>query len=92
MGKRYLEKKKKVFVIASADCLYMKKSFGKSDYSFIDDIEGATKFISRELAKNYIEYYKHDLGQYALDVIVIPLEISYELIRENKNEYNEYLN
>ena len=81
MGKRYLEKRKTCYVICSMDCKYMMRKHGV--YYFVDDVELATKFKSRNIADEYIKYYQNDVDINALETVVIPLEISYELINES---------
>jgi hypothetical protein len=87
MKNRYLEKKKKLFVIASMGSQYLMRK--NNVYYFVDDIEIALKFKSRNMAKEYVNYYKSDLGDGALEVVIVPLEVSYELIDESIDENND---
>ena len=88
MIKRYLEKKKMCYVICSMDCKYLMRKHGV--YYFVDDVEVATKFKSRNIADEYIKYYKNDVKNNALETVVVPLEITYELI--NESYYEEMYN
>lgn len=78
-----MEKKIKKYVIATLDSptTYL-KSLHLGRYCFLKDIEGATKFLSRKLATEMISYYMADTGDSSIDLVVLPVKISYELINE----------
>lgn len=79
--KKYLEKKIRKYVIATLDnpTLYLKKTPAKNEYFFVEDIEVATKTINRNLAHSILNYYYSDTGMNN-ELIVIPIEITYEII------------
>ena len=80
---RYLEKKIRKYVIATLGCptLYLKKIPSKKEYMFSEDIEYATKTMSANLAEQIKRYYYHDIG-FDVELVVLPMEITYELIDE----------
>ena len=80
---RYLEKKIRKYVIATLGCptLYLKKIPGKKEYMFSEDIEFATKTMSANLAEQIKGYYYQDIG-FDVELVVLPMEITYELIDE----------
>lgn len=83
-NKKYLEKKLHRYVIASPDTGYylVKTGFGKApSYEFSKSIVKATKVSSVIDAKFVIECYHKDTGD-TMDLVGIPLEITYELINE----------
>ena len=77
-----IEKKIKKYVICTLDCptLYL-KTFRQS-YWLLEDIEGATKFLSKKLANKMIEYYRTDTRDERTEFVVIPVQVTYELLEE----------
>ena len=84
--KRYLEKKTRKYVIATLDnpTLYLKKTPAKSEYCFVEDIEVATKTVSKKVMGEILRYYYLDTGL-DTELVVIPIEITYEIIDEEQN-------
>lgn len=82
---RYLEKKTKKYVIATLDnpTLYLKKILAKKEYYFVEDIEVATKTMSKKLANSILQYYYSDTGL-DTELVVIPIEITYEIIDDTE--------
>jgi len=80
---RYMEKKIRKYVIATfgTPTLYLKKVPSKKEYIFSEDIEIATKAMSQKVAEEIKNYYYEDMG-YDIEVVVVPVEITYELIDE----------
>lgn len=80
---KFLEKEIQKYVIAtlSNPTLYMKKVYQKTQYIFTKDIEAATKYMSKDVAAMMVEYYKKDTGD-NMDLVIIPVSISYSLIKE----------
>lgn len=79
--KRYLEKKIKKYVIATLDnpTLYLKKKWGTPEYSFVEDIEVATKGVTKHVAEQILRYFYIDT-KLDLELVVIPIEITYEIL------------
>ena len=84
--KRYLEKKIRKYVIATLDnpTLYLKKIPTKSEYCFVEDIEVATKTVSKNVMNEILKYYYLDTGL-DTELVVVPIEITYEIIDEEQN-------
>ena len=79
---KYLEKQIRRYVIASPDTgQYLIVVPGRHQYMFTNNIIKATKCSSAFDAKTVIRDYPIDTGD-NLDLVVIPLEITYELINE----------
>ena len=80
---RYLEKKTKKYVAATLDnpTLYLKKTPAKPEYCFVEDIEMATKSLSKKLMNQIISYYYLDTKA-DIDLVTVPIEITYEIIEE----------
>lgn len=81
---KYIEKKEKKYVMASPDYgSYLQKvGFGSNPrYKFTTDIVVATKTNTKNDAKYLIHCYQDDTGD-DLDLVVIPVEVTYELINE----------
>lgn len=80
---RYLEKKTRKYVIATLDnpTLYLKKTPAKPEYCFVEDIEVATKAMSRKSANLILSYYYSDT-RLDTELVVVPVEITYEIIEE----------
>jgi len=83
---RYLEKKTRKYVIATLDnpTLYLKKTPAKKEYYFVEDIEVATKTMSKKLANSILSYYYSDTGL-DTELVVVPIEITYEIIDDEQN-------
>lgn len=99
MPKKYLEKRVKRYVMATVDTgQYLVVIPGKNQYMFTNNIIRATKCESAFDAKTVIRDYYTDTGDIKLDMVVIPLEITYELINEtvdssiDDGEYMEDIN
>ena len=84
--KKYLEKKIRKYVIATLDnpTLYLKKTPGKIEYCFVEDIEVATKAMSLSSMKQILKYYYFDTGLNT-ELVVVPVEITYEIIDDEQN-------
>ena len=80
---KYIEKKIRKYVIANMDGRYLKRSVEKNGYCFVEDIEVATKTINYKTMEDVIKYFYHDTGMTDLALVIIPIEITYELIDEN---------
>lgn len=80
----YYVEKLKCFIVASVDIptKYLHVIGGKK-YSLANKLAGATKIASRETAYNMIKYYYSSTGD-DRDFVVIPMEVSYELIDERE--------
>lgn len=82
MQKKFLEKKRRKYVIATLDTptLYLISLNGQ--YCFTQDIERATKTMTRGISEYIKREFYYNTGV-NFDLVVIPLEITYELIEEN---------
>ena len=78
---KYIERRIKKFVIANMDGCYLKR-LPTDSYCFVKNIEAATKFMGSQLASEYIHYYYRDTGIIDNELLVVPVIISYELIKE----------
>ena len=78
-----LEKKIRKYVIATfgSPTLYLKKVPSEKEYVFLEDIEYATKAMSQKIAEQIKNYYYADTSS-NIELVVLPLEITYELIDE----------
>ena len=83
--KKYIEKKIRKYVIATLDnpTLYLMKTPAKSEYCFIEDIEFATKAMSKKVMKQILNYYYLDTGLNT-ELVVIPIDITYEIIDDTE--------
>jgi hypothetical protein len=81
--KKYLEKKTKKYVAATFDnpTMYLKKTPAKPEYCFVEDIELATKTMSKNVMDQIISYYYLDT-KLDTTLVSVPLEITYEIIEE----------
>lgn len=79
--KKYLEKKVRKYVIATlgSPTLYLKKTPTKNEYYFVEDIELATKTMSKVTGENVLHYFYVDTG-INMELVVVPIEITYEII------------
>lgn len=84
METKFLEKKIRKFIIAalSSPTTYLYKKPGEYEYKFFKNIERATKFLERFDAEIFLKEYYEATGDDDLELIVIPVDISYELIKE----------
>jgi len=82
---KHLEKKCRKYVIAtlSSPTMYLHKTLGEAKYTFIKDIEGATKTEKLKAAKWVQRNYYHDTHDYDMQTIILPLDVTYELIEED---------
>ena len=80
--KEHLEKELRRYVIATFDnpTNYVVCNGGGS-YSFIDNIQNASKFAT-EFAAN--EIYKSIVAKYHVDLVVLPMCIKYILLEEQE--------
>lgn len=79
---KFLEKKIRRYVIATLSSSFLARNSINKTYLFTD-IDKATKFKSKSMANNWINYYRQDTGDLELELLVIPVDISYELIQED---------
>lgn len=77
----YIEKKITKYVIATIDGKYLKKTPAKKEYYFVDDIEVATKAMTRKMIKTILDYYYMDTGL-NIELVIVPVNITYELVDE----------
>lgn len=83
--KRYLEKKIIKYVIATLGnpTLYLKKKWGSPEYSFVEDIEIATKGVKKSVMEEVLKYYYIETGL-DTELVIVPIEITYEIIDEEE--------
>ena len=82
---KILDKQELRYVLGTAvsgKATYLKKTLTKTEYEFVTDITKATKTVSVKIANIILENYVRDTGDTTSELIVIPLLISYELIKE----------
>lgn len=79
---KFLEKKIKKYVIATIDGTYLKKTPSKNEYYFVEDIEVATKAMSKKMMQQILDYYYQDTMT-NIKLLIVPVEITYELIDES---------
>lgn len=83
--KKYLEKRVRVYIVADPESgQYLYKKPGYDQYHFFKDVSKSTKTEDRSMAQFLIECYHSDTQDF-IDLVVIPLEITYELINESDN-------
>lgn len=81
---KVLDKQELRYVLATAVSgrpMYLKKELQKIEYSFVTDITKATKTNSKRIAQMVLENYIHDTGDTKSELVIIPLVISYELVK-----------
>lgn len=81
---KVLEKQELKYVLGTAVSgkpMYLKKKLQKIEYSFTTDITEATKAHSSKIARMMLENYVHDTGDTESELVIIPLVISYELVK-----------
>ena len=85
---RYKEKVIRKYVIATLDnpTLYIKKTPSLPEYAFVEDIEMATKLMSKKVANDMIGYFYHDTNLRDIDLVIVPVEITYEIIDETEQD------
>lgn len=79
--KTYVEKEMIKYVIATIDGKYLKKTPAKPEYCFVEDIEIATKAMSKKMIKTILDYFYMDT-RLNMELVIIPVKITYELIDE----------
>ena len=82
---KILDKQELRYVLGTAvsgKATYLKKTLTKAEYEFVTDITKATKTVSAKIANIILENYVRDTGDTTSELIVKPLLISYELIKE----------
>lgn len=77
-------KKKRKYVIAviSSPIMYLYKRPGVYEYCFYKNIEKATKTIDRFDAEILLKEYYQVTQDHKLEMVIIPLDVTYELIEE----------
>ena len=88
MKEKFLDKQVLRYVIAttvSGKPTYLKQKLQKIEYSFVSDIDDATKCSSYAIAEAVRKYYEHDTRDTNAGLIIIPVVISYELVKEIAN-------
>ena len=78
---KYIEKQITKYVIATIDGKYLKKTPAKKEYYFVEDIELATKAMTRKMISTILDYYYMDTGL-NIELVIVPVNITYELIDE----------
>lgn len=78
---KYIEKVINKYVIATTDGMYLKKTVAKKEYCFVEDIEIATKAMTKKMMEKILEYYYCDTGL-DTELVIVPIEITYKLIDE----------
>jgi len=79
----YIEKETKKYVIATLGnpTLYLRKTPAKNEYCFVEDIEQATKTVSKNVMKQILRYFYYDTGV-DTELVVVPIKITYKIIEE----------
>ena len=77
----YVEKELVKYVVATMDGKYLRKTPTKKEYYFVDDIELATKAMTKKMINTILDYYYMDTGL-NIELVVVPVKITYELIDE----------
>lgn len=88
---KHEEKKIRKYIIATVTdpVTFLYKRPGKPEYNFFKDVEKSIKFVSRQDAQDTINMYKWHTSDNELDLVVIPVDITYELIEEQENPNSE---
>ena len=83
--KKYLEKTTTKYVIATlgSPTMYLKKTPAKNEYCFVEDIEIATKSMSNVTGDQILKYFYLDTGL-DIELVVVPVEITYEIIDDEQ--------
>ena len=79
--KKYVEKKMKKYIIATVDGKYLRRDVLNNEYYFVEDIEIATKTEKLSVANDVVRYFYQDTKM-NVELVIIPVEITYELICE----------
>lgn len=90
---KILEKKEKKYVLAAIEgsyCYYLKLNHHKvpgqfvadSSFEMVTDIVYATKSEKKSIMRSVLERYQNAVGDEALEFVILPVEITYELIKE----------
>ena len=88
LPKKHLEKKVRRYVIVDVDNgTYLYKKPGEIRYVFVESIISATKTQKRNEAYFVMQCYRADTGD-PVELTVIPVDITYELIEETNNDYD----
>ena len=85
MKEKILDKQVLRYVIAttvSGKPTYLKKKLQKAEYSLVTNIDDATKCTSYAVAESVRKYYEYDTRDTNAGLIIIPVVISYELVKE----------
>ena len=86
-----LIKEKIVYVIACVDGdvnRFLSKDLLRKD-CFVEDASNGLKFKNRNTAQIYIDLYRRDTRDLTAELVVIPMKVSYSLINELEDEWNE---
>ena len=85
---RFLEKKVRKYVIATLDrpTQYLVVPPAPQKYYFVEDIERASKTLTRKLANEVHQLYYNDSGLNQIHTVVVPIEETYEIIMEDNYE------
>lgn len=85
---RTKEKVIKKYVIATLDnpTQYLVKIPQKPEYLFTEDIEKATKTTSKKLANTILDYFYYDTNLRGMELVIVPIEITYEIINETEQK------
>lgn len=75
-----LVKHKYVFATLSSPTTYLVSQHW-GNWSFTDNLEIATKAVSKNVAEIILSNYYHDLG-YDIPLVILPLDIEYKLVNE----------
>lgn len=80
-NKTYIEKKITKYVVVTMDGKYLKKTPSKTEYCFVEDIELATKAMSKKMMKTILDYFYMDT-KLDIELVIVPVNITYELVDE----------
>lgn len=84
--KKFLEKKVRKYVIATLDrpTQYLVVPASPNKYYFVEDIERASKTLTRKLANEVQQLFYNDSGLKTIQTVVVPIEETYEIIMEDE--------
>lgn len=84
--KKFLEKKVRKYVIATLDqpTQYLVVPLSPSKYYFAEDIERASKTLTRKLAEDVQKLFYIDSGLKDIQTVIVPIEETYEIIMEDE--------
>lgn len=94
---KVLEKSVKKYVLGAIEgdkCYYLRVTHRKvpgqlvanSQYELVEDIETATKAERKSIIRAVLETYVGAIGNSALEFVILPLVIDYNLIKEVNDE------